>query len=244
MATLAHQHAEMETQLKEAAEENARRRKALREVRETMGSSPGSMISPPLAGAGLAAGASIGSTLNVHDPRRQSTIMSNATTQSYTTANSDATGSLAARRLGEQDGAGLHLDDQLTPPIHAQRASILGIADDKGMVRDSMDDADDEFFDAIETGNLPGLKVDKSLTEPQSDPDKWPEQFDQTLIDQQMKDAMAPYNPPANQHAYRQGRPSLCVAVGHPQEQHRKGSDQDLVPCQLQRTYVDASTYG
>ncbi|SPO26277.1 related to SWH1 - Member of an oxysterol-binding protein family [Ustilago trichophora] len=194
MAVLAQQHAEMESQLKEAAAENARRRKALREVRETMGSSPGSMISPPLAGAGLAASGSMTNSLHAHDARRQSTVLSNTTTQSFETANGDAApGSLAARRLGEQGGAQLQLDDTLTPPIQAQRSAILGIADDKDMMRDSVDDADDEFFDAIETGNLPGLKVDKSLTEPESDPNKWPAKFDTTIVDELVQEAMEPY---------------------------------------------------
>ena len=193
MAVLAQQHAEMESQLKEAAAENARRRKALREVRETMGSSPGSVLSPAVAGAGLAASGSMASSLHANDPRRQSTVLSNTTQQSFETANGDAPSSLAARRLGEEGGAQLQLDDQLTPPIQAQRCAILGIADDKEMMRDSVDDADDEFFDAIETGNLPGLKVEKSLSEPASDPNKWPEKFDTAMVDDLVKEAMEPY---------------------------------------------------
>lgn len=195
MAVLAQQHAEMEAQLKEAAAENARRRKALREVRETMGSSPGSVMSPQIGGAGLAASGSVGSTLLAPEPRRQSTVLSNVTLQSYETAPSDAPGSLAARRLGQENGAQLQLDDNnLSPPINAQSSAILGIADERAMVRDSIDDADDEFFDAIETGNLPGLKVEKSLTQPESDPDKWPEKFNKAMLeDGLMKEAMAPY---------------------------------------------------
>ncbi|KAJ1020696.1 hypothetical protein NDA16_004088 [Ustilago loliicola] len=194
MAVLAQQHAEMEAQLKEAAAENARRRKALREVRETMGSSPGSAMSPQLAGAGLITSGSVGSTLHAPEPRRQSTVLSNATVQSYETAQSDAPGSLAARRLGEENGAQLQLDDNLSPPINAQRSAILGIADERAMVRDSIDDADDEFFDAIETGNLPGLKIERSLTQPASDLDEWPEKFDKSMVEDDLtKEAIAPY---------------------------------------------------
>ncbi|GAC71329.1 hypothetical protein PANT_2d00058 [Moesziomyces antarcticus T-34] len=189
MAVLAQQHAEMEAQLKEAASENARRRKALREVRETMGSSPGSMISPSLGPS-----ASTGSVLHNPEPRRQSTMLSNVTTQSYETAQTDAAGgSLAARRLGNEGGAQLQLDDALTPPIQAQRSQILSIADEKALVRDSIDDADDEFFDAIETGNLPGLKVEKSLEEPETGPDEWPEKFDRSMVEEAMRESMAPY---------------------------------------------------
>ncbi|SNX84698.1 related to SWH1 - Member of an oxysterol-binding protein family [Melanopsichium pennsylvanicum] len=187
MAVLAQQHAEMESQLKEAAAENARRRKALREVRETMGSSPGSVLSPPLSGAG-------GAPLKAHEPCRQSTVLSNTTSRSYETANGDVSGSLAARRLGEEGRARLQLDDRLTPPIQAQRVAILGIADDRHMIRDSIDDADDEFFDAIETGNLPGLKVDRSLAEPEQDSNTWPERFDPTLAkDDLFQKALEPY---------------------------------------------------
>ncbi|CCF49663.1 hypothetical protein NDA11_002779 [Ustilago hordei] len=194
MAVLAHQHAEMEAQLKEAAEENARRRKALREVRETMGHSPASVMSPQPGGASLAPSGSVRSTLIAPEPRRQSTVLSNATVGSYETVQSDAPGSLAARRLGEENGAQLQLDDNLTPPIIAQRSAILGIADDRAMVRDSIDDADDEFFDAIEAGNLPGLKVEQPLTQPASNPDKWPEKFDKSLVeDDLVKEAMEPY---------------------------------------------------
>ncbi|TKY86449.1 hypothetical protein EX895_004598 [Sporisorium graminicola] len=197
MAVLAQQHAEMETQLKEAAEENARRRKALREVRETMGSSPGSVLSPSgvgaSIGAGLAASGSMASSL--HAPRRQSTALSNTTLQGYETADSGdgGSGSLAARRLGEQGGAQMQLDDHLTPPIQAQRSSILSITEEKGMVRDSFDDAEDEFFDAIETGNLPGLVVEKSLSQPQSSPTQWPEKFQKHMIDEVMRKSYAPY---------------------------------------------------
>ncbi|CDU25729.1 related to SWH1-Member of an oxysterol-binding protein family [Sporisorium scitamineum] len=199
MAVLAQQHAEMETQLKEAAAENVRRRKALREVRETMGSSPGSVLSPggvgvgAGVGAGLAASGSMSSSLHAHDPRRQSTTLSNQTLQGYETADSAGSGSLAARRLGQEGGAQLQLDDNLTPPIQAQRSSIPGITEDKGMVRDSFDDAEDEFFDAIETGNLPGLVVEKSLSQPQSSPNKWPEKFDKTMIDELVRTSFAPY---------------------------------------------------
>lgn len=193
MAVLAQQHAEMESQLKEAAAENARRRKALREVRETMGSSPGSIISPPVAGAGVAASGSLASSLFGHNPERQSTINSNVTNKSYETARSDAAGSLAARRLGDEAGAQLQIDDKLAPPIQAHQSAILGIAGDKDLVRDSIDDAEDEFFDAIESGNLPGLKVEKSLVEPQTDVDKWPAKFDRNMIDGLMKRSMEPY---------------------------------------------------
>lgn len=187
MAVLAQQHAEMETQLKEAAAENARRRKALREVRETMGSSPGSVLSPGGVGGALATSSYVASPLHAHDQRRQSTL------QSYEMADSGGAGSLAARRLGEEGGAQLQLDDQLTPPIQAQRSTILGIADEKSMARDSMDDAEDDFFDAIETGDLPGLKVEQALSQPETDLDQWPDRFDTEVIDEVVKTSLEPY---------------------------------------------------
>ncbi|PWZ02166.1 hypothetical protein BCV70DRAFT_58390 [Testicularia cyperi] len=195
MKILAHQHAEMEAQLKEAATENARRRKALREVRENMGSSPGSMIlSPPaMSGSG-----SIGAGLN--GPTRQSTVATTSTdAASFATATQSS--SLATRRLGDE-GANLQLDDTPSPPIHAHRTNILaaaagagaaGSSDDAMVVRDSVDDAEDEFFDAIESGNLPGLKVEKPLTEPATDTNEWPEKFDTAIIDDVTQKAMEPY---------------------------------------------------
>ncbi len=171
MAVLAQQHAEMETQLKEAAAENARRRKALRDVRESMGASPGSIMSPTAIGAGAGGIAASGSMASSIHANRQSTMMSNA---SYETADSGAPGSLAARRLGEEGGAQLQLDDNLTPPIQGQRSAILGITDDSDATQDHFEDAEDEFFDAIETGNLPGLKVETPLSQPATNPNKWP----------------------------------------------------------------------
>ncbi|KAJ9475118.1 Oxysterol-binding protein-like protein [Pseudozyma hubeiensis] len=189
MAVLAQQHAEMESQLKEAAAENARRRKALREVRETMGSSPGSILSPGGAGVGIGAGLAASGSMasSLHNARRHSTL------QSYETADSDNAGSLAARRLGEQGSAQLQLDDQLTPPIQGQRSAIMGIAEDTSMARDSMDDAEDDFFDAIETGDLPGLKVEQALSQPETDTNKWPEKFDKNMIDDLVMESFEPY---------------------------------------------------
>lgn len=178
MKVLAQQHAEMEASLKEAAEENARKRKALREVRETMGSSPGSVISP-IPGQG-----SLSQIVHNREPSRQATAM---TQDSFATPPS----SLAARRLGEtgtDSASQLRLNDTPSPPLHAQQRSIVQIADNEH-VRSSVDDADDEFFDAIESGNLPGMKVEEPLEKTPNEGD-WPEHFDKKVMDEK---ALEPY---------------------------------------------------
>ncbi|KAN0064494.1 hypothetical protein ACQY0O_002122 [Thecaphora frezii] len=179
MRVLAQQHAEMEAALKEAAADNTRKRKALREVRETMGTSPGSVLSPAtsaIVGVGIS---------GVQSPAEAS--------------EGQAPSALAARRLGE-GGAGtatdLRLDQPPSPSIQAQQRSIAQIADEElgggSAFRDSVDDADDEFFDAVETGQLPGLKIEQPLAarrEP-SVTDGWPDHFDASHVEE---DAVSPY---------------------------------------------------
>ncbi|EPQ29271.1 uncharacterized protein PFL1_03026 [Pseudozyma flocculosa PF-1] len=127
MRVLAQQHAEMEAALKEAAADNTRKRKALREVRETMGSSPGSVITP--AGA--------------------------------------AARSIAEITEGELTASG-------------------------STYRDSVDDDADEFFDAVETGQLPGLKIEEPLAveRQHSLTEGWPEHFDAGRV---QEDPIMPY---------------------------------------------------
>ncbi|PWN52795.1 hypothetical protein IE53DRAFT_250019 [Violaceomyces palustris] len=161
MKVLAQQHAEMENSLKEAAKENARKRKVLREVRETMGSSPLSMESPlpPTKGTNGALAPAITQS------RRGSAMNDVFSTPPQ---------SLAARRVGETgpySADALQLDSQPSPPIFAHARAVSQIVDEELSLaaRESMDDADDEFFDAIEQGNLPGLRVETPIAKKRSE---------------------------------------------------------------------------
>lgn len=151
--TLAQQHAEMEAQLQEAAQENARKRKALREVRETFGNSPGSGIVSPV-------------------PQRGSVSLANT---------------IASRREGAEP---LKLDKLPQAPIEGTAAAAAGIAAGELTEQESVED-DDEFFDAIETGNLPGLKVETPIAGQHKEED-WPEDFDRTAIDLR-EESLKPY---------------------------------------------------
>jgi len=167
---LAQQHADMELQLEEAAEENARKRKALREVRETYGSTPSNLTSPGLVGsppatvkggssAGLlgiaaGAGAAVGGVAAARGATSPSTIH--------------------ARRgdpLPTLNAAAMKLDDPAVAslPLATTQASMASF---NATEQDGTDDADDEFFDAIESGNLPGLKIEDPVERVEAGLDK------------------------------------------------------------------------
>ncbi|KDN51452.1 hypothetical protein K437DRAFT_261781 [Tilletiaria anomala UBC 951] len=153
MKTLAHQHADMEAALKEAGEENARKRRVLREVRGSMISSPGSygnLRSPSAEAEGT-----IG---------RTSTRRPVADEPSFSLPPL----SLAARRDIRGGPSAIAVDSAQDMLGGVVVSSAAG----SEIFRDSMDDADDEFFDAIETGNLPNLHIEKELISPYSDPEK------------------------------------------------------------------------
>lgn len=139
--TLAVQYAEMETQLQEAAEENARRRKALREARDNYSNvnSPALSPVPP----------------NMATPTRSNM----ASARSAIEANNKLPP--AAIRPSAQRGA-INFDDSnagLNSTL--SRGSVLAGTEPE----DLDDDKDDEFFDAIESGNLPNLKVEEGVVE-------------------------------------------------------------------------------
>lgn len=142
MKTLAQQHAEMESQLREAAQENARKRKALREVRENFGSSPGAALTSPAPAV-----ASPVPVRGAFTPR---------TNEAFETP----TASLSARRSERRPHA--TLDPPLPPPITGTVSSINTITADSLLADGDADDGD-EFFDAVESGNLPGLKIEDSI---------------------------------------------------------------------------------
>ncbi len=134
MRTLAQQHAEMEAALKEASEENARKRKALREARGS------TLLSP------TASHADIGSALAVPGAVGAGAAMAAGGLQSP--ISEDGSGPLTARTMSAFGGGGDNTP--LATPSNVQD--------------DAMDD-DDEFFDAIESGNLP-LTVEKEIHSP------------------------------------------------------------------------------
>ncbi|CAO1617318.1 unnamed protein product [Sympodiomycopsis kandeliae] len=139
MKTLAQQHAEMEAQLREAASENARRRKALREVRDNASSSPASGVVSPQAQRGAVS----------------------------------LTDTIADRREGVEPM-------KLSKTVLAQPVAMRPSISEDVSGRTSVDD-EDEFFDAIETGNLPGMKVETPMAQASQEKD-WPADFDSKLV--------------------------------------------------------------
>lgn len=139
--TLAVQYAEMEAQLQEAAEENAKRRKALREVRETYSNAASPAQSPVPA--------------NMATPTRSNM----ASVRSAIEANTRLP---TAIRPSAQRGA-INFDDTTGAGLGSTLPrSAVPIGTD---TEDFDDDKDDEFFDAIESGNLPNLKVEEGVIE-------------------------------------------------------------------------------
>ena len=160
--TLAQQHAVLEAQLQEAALENARKRKALREVRDTYGSTPSNLASPALMAS---PGPSRGGTVTAQSAGISSVVVAAAASQG---AGADQVATIQSRRgdpMPTLNAAALKLDDPALPiPVSASMS--LG-----GTEQDGVDDADDEFFDAIESGNLPGLKIEDPAEQGQTDRD-------------------------------------------------------------------------
>ncbi|CEH16313.1 Oxysterol-binding protein [Ceraceosorus bombacis] len=158
MRVLAQQHADMERQLSEAVEENARRRKALRGMRDVIASSPAGTISSPRGGVASPIGAD-----TFASPQ----------------------GSLALRRQGAE-GA-LQLGESVPAPLSGPAATL-----DSLLSEDTAQDADDEFFDAIDNDNLPGLVVETPLVSAKDarEDATWPKEFDSKRIDE---DAYEPY---------------------------------------------------
>lgn len=138
MKTLAQQHAEMETQLQEAASDNARKRKALREVRENMTpSGPSGVVSPVPQRGALSLDDTIAGRREATDPMTLDNLPPSASL-------GGAGASLSAMQLSDRN-----------------------------------DDDNDEFFDAVESGNLPGLKVETPMAVQAKEQD-WPEGFNKT----------------------------------------------------------------
>lgn len=179
MKTLAQQHAEMEAALHEASRDNARKRRALREVRSTLASSPGSVGSPVPAVVSPPPSAALATPTLPASSSRDDV---------YATPPS----SLAMRRVGDPSPSAvsaLRLVDPLPSAAVADPATAVNNLANAELERESMDDADDQFFDAIETGNLPGLKVETPLEKPPVEED-WPSDFNRSVIDER---SVAPY---------------------------------------------------
>lgn len=147
--TLAMQYAEMESQLQEAAEENARKRKALREVRDNYS----------------------GVTSPVQSPIPANTATPTKSNMALARSALEANNKLppAAIRPSAQRGA-INFDDSTNARLggtSVPRSAVgtLGMNDSE----DFDDDKDDEFFDAIESGNLPNLKVEEGVVERSSE---------------------------------------------------------------------------
>lgn len=145
MKALALQHAEMEKQLQDAAQDNARKRKALREVRENFGSSAspaaGAVASPPIVSPTARRGA---------PPSFDGTI--------------------ADRREG-------------TAPMALGAIPLAPALAELTPGRESVEEGEDDFFDAVESGDLPGLKVETPIAHV-SEEKNWPSSFNKDMLDE------------------------------------------------------------
>lgn len=168
MLVLVKQHNDMEEKLRESMQENFRKKKALREVRQTFGSTPGS-----------------GGMNSPIQPSRSGTV-----TEEFSTP----VGSLAARRAGgehQELAKSLRIQDAPLPDYQP----LVGVSDDtnqeleKSELENEEEYEEDDFFDAIENGDLPGLKIQTPLIENPKESD-WPEDFDQSIVEEA---EIAPY---------------------------------------------------
>lgn len=152
MKALAIQHAEMESQLQDAARENARKRKALREVRDNFGASSSSPLGSP----------------SIANPVAQRGV---PPAMSETIA--ERRGSAQATQVG----------------LGATAATTSTVAAGELLDRDDQDENEDDFFDAVESGDLPGLKVETPMAQTPKE-ENWPERFDKDGLNEA---AMEPY---------------------------------------------------
>ncbi|CAO1630242.1 unnamed protein product [Parajaminaea phylloscopi] len=161
---LAQQHADVEAQLQEAAAENARKRKALKEARGSL--SP--TLSPPVASP--VAGAHGTPSVVSPAPRRGGV---------------DLEGTIADRRPAAEP--------MRIPALAAGAAAAAGIASGAAYQsldgRESAEEGEDEFFDAVESGNLPNLKVETPIAQPPHE-DNWPDNFNKDMVGEM---ALEPY---------------------------------------------------
>ncbi|WWC91583.1 uncharacterized protein L201_006529 [Kwoniella dendrophila CBS 6074] len=145
MLTVAQQQAEADRQLTEAAKDNEKKRKALKQAKEVLANLAGSEHLPPIS-LPTSPGA----------PVQRSAIMDQGILDQATKAISND-----------------NVQQSPTKPVLTPRPSIPNIQEAQNAIlaaeSDEEEDDDDEFFDAIETGTLPNLKLYDSIAHPEKE---------------------------------------------------------------------------
>lgn len=171
MKALALQHAELEKQLHDAAQDNAKKRKALREVRESFGAStsPTTAASPPILSPTARRGAAAVSTDGTIADRREGTEP------------------MALGALGAVGAGGMASVLAGLPGLSSSSRAEMTPG------RESAEEGEDDFFDAVESGDLPGLKVETPIAH-SADEKNWPATFDKNMLDERDFEAtLEPY---------------------------------------------------
>lgn len=206
MMTVAKQQAEMDRQLTEAARQNERKRKALKQARGVIGEIASLPTSPAI------------------DPPTASTDFS------FNTARSRGP-SMSISNIQE---------------VHAALAEA------------DSDSDEDEFFDAIETG-IPNLQQYESIVNPRPvtltvQTKQEPKAETSTIKGYLSRKSLEPYRHVRDRLPIDDDkRPSVSrecpveyaeCSVGYLEKFRRQRSYQNLLPGQLQRVYLDVTTYG
>jgi hypothetical protein len=142
MLTVAQQQADMDRQLTEAAQHNEKKRKALRQAKEVL--------------AGISAAGSLPVSPMADDASAISTPDARGILDVPPSAVSGTSGTVPSFR---------------TVPTHRQSISISNVQEVHAALQDAEsedEDDDDEFFDAIEQGALPNLKLHESIAYPEN----------------------------------------------------------------------------
>jgi hypothetical protein len=262
LLAVAQQQAETDRQLTEAAKDNEKKRRALRQARGVLAeislstpASPqpeiaGQLVSPPLAmdSPELGASADFGPTGGIPAPLLQQSLRTTVSRSSVSGRGHNARRSIS-----------------LSKSMSRSSISHLDVNDVVAAIDDSEDD-DDEFFDAIETGTIPNLKMYDSIantgrpaTPSLSAGGAGSNSIvlrEGTIEQYLSRKSLEPYAHVRHRLPIDDDkRPSVSCKLGvplreltssveHPQVVHRQGPHKDHLPGQLQRVHVDAAAHG
>jgi hypothetical protein len=157
LLAVAEQQAETDLQLKEAAKDNERKRRALRQARGVLAEFSLSTPASPGGEPSVLAGNNV-----VETPERENSVDLGAPP----TGVSGSQLSASLRNTLTRGGHGSRRSFSLTKSKSRASISAQEFSDVVAAIDDSEDD-DDEFFDAIETGTIPNLKMYDSIAHPE-----------------------------------------------------------------------------
>jgi hypothetical protein len=152
------QHTALETELQKASRDNTRRKRALQEVRANLGAaSPGLGASPRISLHGAEEDRSLLTQLKEDGSQPLPSPLRSPSLAALQSEGRSRTNTLSLSPTRTRTRAGTTL--QPLNPVELEQLVESALANEKGEVSDD-DDTDDEFFEAIESGQLPFESTD------------------------------------------------------------------------------------